>query len=951
MSKLSSWIIRLFLLVTAAISIAATQYADFVSIDDLGVSDGQWVVLGNEVIASVPGYYGSSQTAISDDGKTFAVTEPYASGPNGEKLVGMTRIFQMVDGDWSQIGDNIYGSAEYQLMERPVLSKDGTRLAVGSHKGGVEGPIESVQVYMLLGDQWAAGPVIQSEANWNPVYNYEFDVFGSVLAVTFQQSVRVYELGRFTSSQLGQDLVFNPFGIHISSAIDSFGDSIAVGGLDSGLLGGVAVYDLNYSTLTWEPRSDLIPPKEFNEAFLDFELVDLSADGNHLIVNQPFYSYRGSDAAYDEVTGVYGDAIERAGLLRALDWTGSEWVQNRDSVIGSEKYCLSTSLGDAANADASITLVKPCGGLPSGENVTDEVRALHWNGREWIQLGQRVQAVLENVPTWIGGISADGKRITLSQHLSYRDILNYNQQALEDTLTASVYDFDDLQRPPYQPEITGFQKDNNSITLTVRVQTDNYHAVDYFLAECSSKTKTSTESTLTVQGLENGREHTCFVRAVNAEGNSEISETITINLSDRDGDDYIDERDEFPDDPSEWRDRDRDGVGDNADWAPDDPSESSDSDGDGVGDNADDLPFNPQEAVDSDEDGVGDNSDNCIEIANPEQLNTDNDSLGNACDRDDDDDGIPDDQDKYSLVPIGGLTDTDRDGAPDECDPECLATGMRADTDDDDDGVDDINDAFPLVALNGLTDTDGDGEPNDCAELEPSPCEGTPMVSDKDDDNDGYSDIDELTDRQSDPLDATSLPLDTDGDLISDATDVDDDNDGIPDDQDAYPLVAIGNLTDTDGDGAPDDCAELTPSPCDGTAMVSDSDDDNDGVADDEDAFPLDANKDTDTDSDGLGDNGDNCPSLSNQDQLDTDNDSQGDLCDADDDNDGLTDAEESDIGTDPLKRDSDGDGWSDKEEVDEGTDPLDPNNAPELLQSNLLLLIPTLCEQGKIAC
>ena len=51
------------------------------------------------------------------------------------------------------------------------------------------------------------------------------------------------------------------------------------------------------------------------------------------------------------------------------------------------------------------------------------------------------------------------------------------------------------------------------------------------------------------------------------------------------------------------------------------------------------------------------------------------------------------------------------------------------------------------------------------------------------------------------------------------------------------------------------------------------------------------------------GDNSDNCPSLSNTDQFNTDEDPEGDACDSDDDNDGFTDAREELDGTDPLNR------------------------------------------------
>ena len=86
-----------------------------------------------------------------------------------------------------------------------------------------------------------------------------------------------------------------------------------------------------------------------------------------------------------------------------------------------------------------------------------------------------------------------------------------------------------------------------------------------------------------------------------------------------------------------------------------------------------------------------------------------------------------------------------------------------------------------------------------------------------------------------------------------------------------------------------------------------------------------------DTDGDGIPDNADNCPEVSNPDQINTDGDEVGNLCDADDDNDGLTDVQEVELGTNPLNRDTDGDGWSDKEEVEEGADPLAASSQPEI--------------------
>jgi hypothetical protein len=75
--------------------------------------------------------------------------------------------------------------------------------------------------------------------------------------------------------------------------------------------------------------------------------------------------------------------------------------------------------------------------------------------------------------------------------------------------------------------------------------------------------------------------------------------TVTA-VVDSDGDGYSDDRDAFPNDPTEWLDTDSDGVGNNAD---------TDDDGDGVPDGSDDFRLDASETTDTDGDGIGDNAD------------------------------------------------------------------------------------------------------------------------------------------------------------------------------------------------------------------------------------------------------------------------------------------------------------------------------------------------------
>jgi len=109
-----------------------------------------------------------------------------------------------------------------------------------------------------------------------------------------------------------------------------------------------------------------------------------------------------------------------------------------------------------------------------------------------------------------------------------------------------------------------------------------------------------------------------------------------------------------------------------------------------------DQPLSPTQVadiffVDADGDGVQDLVDNCPLTPSGSQVDTDGDDQGDACDDDDDGDGIPDS--------IEGSTDTDSDGMIDSLD-----------VDSDNDGVLDSVEAGP-DPLNPL-DSDGDGTPD-----------------------------------------------------------------------------------------------------------------------------------------------------------------------------------------------------------------------------------------------
>ncbi|MBU2945544.1 Ig-like domain-containing protein [Zobellia uliginosa] len=329
-----------------------------------------------------------------------------------------------------------------------------------------------------------------------------------------------------------------------------------------------------------------------------------------------------------------------------------------------------------------------------------------------------------------------------------------------------------------------------------------------------------------------------------------------------------------------------------------------DSDGDGIDDGQEDTdgtdPLNDCDSIggiplptsDCDGDGVQNSLDACEGF--DDAINADGDALPDACDDDDDNDGIPD--------AVEGTGDFDGDGISDSLD-----------LDSDNDGIPDL-----VETGNGSLDTNGNGYIDS---------------SESGVGTNGIPDI--LEDGGVDGAGVTAAPVNSDGTAGPDYLDIDSDNDGIRDLVEGQTDAALVQLTgnDADNDGIDDafdidSGGSLTTIPedtdLDGRPDYLDLDSDADGIIDNIEwqstsghLFPS-----SDSDGNGLADNYEVAPAgsgVSINEPENSDGQDMPDFRDTDADNDGLDDTTEvydynDDLTADvvPSGTDADNDGLDD---------------------------------------
>lgn len=275
----------------------------------------QWNQLGSTING------GAKNVALSNDGLTMAIGTPF-DDTNGTDS-GMVRVYRFIAGNWTQIGQSLYGSGAtsyfggvgYSLphgQKAIALNATGNIIVIGAH--GTNSNAGAASVYEYISGTWVLkGAVLNGTSTERAGVSVDISDDGNVIAVaspfknTVTGSVKIYEFisGNWVlrGQELTGDTTYIRFGSNVS--LNNDGTIIAVGiplynsnGANSGK---VKVYSYTTGTGrntngTWAQIGADLNGEAGGDLFGG--TLRLNGSGNTLVVGAPVNAGRGSTYIY-----------------------------------------------------------------------------------------------------------------------------------------------------------------------------------------------------------------------------------------------------------------------------------------------------------------------------------------------------------------------------------------------------------------------------------------------------------------------------------------------------------------------------------------------------------------------------------------------------------------------------------------------------------------------------
>ena len=276
-------------------------------------TQAQWIQVGQDIDGEAAGDRSGQSISINSDGSIIAIGAP-ENDDNGY-MAGHVRVYQNIDGSWSQMGTDIHTVGAYSEFGRSVsISSDGLNVAIGApwHSIPYNMWIGLVHVFQYANGNWSQigltleGQTAEDRFGWSVSLSLD----GSVLAIGAPYNdgneynsghVRIYKkntngfwtkIGSDIEGEAEEDL----FGWSVSLSSD--GSIVAIGaphhygnGYHSGH---VHLYQNNNDI--WTQIGTDIEAETPNDKF--GTSVSLSSDGSIVAIGAPHNDENGNDSGH-----------------------------------------------------------------------------------------------------------------------------------------------------------------------------------------------------------------------------------------------------------------------------------------------------------------------------------------------------------------------------------------------------------------------------------------------------------------------------------------------------------------------------------------------------------------------------------------------------------------------------------------------------------------------------
>jgi hypothetical protein len=473
-----------------------------------------WQQRGSDIVGEANGDEAGYSVSLSADGTVLAIGARLndTTGYNA----GHVRVYvwNTSTSTWVQRGNDIDGEAENDQSGYSIsLSSDGTVVAIGAIKnnGTSENITEfgHVRIYAWNGTAWIQrGTDIDGEAEMDHSgYSISLSSDGTVVAIgaignnSSTGHVRVYTWNGMGWNQRGIDIDGEANGNEsgYSVSLSSDGMVVAIGATsnsDNGTSAGhTRIYEWDEINAAWIQRGGDIDGESAND--WSGYSVSLSSDGSVVAI------------------GAIGNNSS-TGHVRVYTWNGMEWAQRGTDIDGEatgDQSGYSVSLSSNGTIVGIGAITNSGGGISRGR-----VRMYTWSGSSWVQYGNNINGGAEDEKFGRSiSLSSDGFVVAIGAPGSSP----FNGLARIYTIV------------PSSPTGLSATAGNQTVQVSFTAGNNGGSAItNYMYSTDGGSTFTAfspaqTTSPVTISGLANGIQYSIQLKALNTNGSSTASGTVT----------------------------------------------------------------------------------------------------------------------------------------------------------------------------------------------------------------------------------------------------------------------------------------------------------------------------------------------------------------------------------------------------------------------------------------